>query len=369
MQKGSGTRSGLLWEVERILDECNGNLPQVLLMENVPQVISKNNIKDFQLWRSKLETLGYSNFVQLLNAKDYGIPQNRNRCFMVSILGNWHYEFPKKIPLKLRLKDMLEENVDEKYYLSQKGIDYICGNAINKNLKDKIDREKTYINKDVAYTLNLNPFRRCGDSNYILDGYEQTSVKQFLKIRNATKKGYLYAKEGDGIDIGSRMDSHRGTVQKDMAQTIKTSIDVGVCVVGNYMPSGNEASRIVDPDGLAPTVKENHGTVNAVVDSKESMEVMSYEEPHGWNKGIFNNDCQSLRSSHIQKIAMMDNCATAENNLRIRKLTSKECWRLMGFDDEDYEKAKQVNSESQLYKQAGNSIVVNVLMAIFKEIL
>lgn len=124
MTKGSGTRSGLLWEVERILDECNGELPHVLLMENVPQVISKTNIKDFQLWRKKLEELGYSNYVQLLNAKDYGIPQNRNRCFMVSILGKYSYTFPKKQELKLRLKDMLEEEVDEKYYLSDTMVDY-----------------------------------------------------------------------------------------------------------------------------------------------------------------------------------------------------------------------------------------------------
>lgn len=117
MQKGSGTRSGLLWEVERLLDECK-ELPQVLLMENVPQVIGKKNIKDFQSWRRKLESLGYSNYVQLLNAKDYGIPQNRNRCFMVSILGEYHYTFPKKKKLELKLKDLLEDKVDEKYYLS-----------------------------------------------------------------------------------------------------------------------------------------------------------------------------------------------------------------------------------------------------------
>lgn len=117
MKKGSGTRSGLLWEVERLLDECE-ELPQVLLMENVPQVISQKNLPDFISWRRKLESLGYSNYVQLLNAKDYGIPQNRNRCFMVSILGEYHYEFPKKQKLELRLKDMLEGKVDEKYYLS-----------------------------------------------------------------------------------------------------------------------------------------------------------------------------------------------------------------------------------------------------------
>lgn len=117
MQKGSNTRSGLLWEVERILDECE-NLPQVLLMENVPMIISKKNIGDFKSWRAKLEQFGYSNYTQLLNAKDYGIPQNRNRCFMVSILGNYSYGFPPKQELKSRLRDYLEDEVDEKYYIS-----------------------------------------------------------------------------------------------------------------------------------------------------------------------------------------------------------------------------------------------------------
>ena len=122
MAKGTGTRSGLLWEVERLLDECQ-ELPQILLMENVPQVIGKKNIVHFQEWRRKLESLGYSNYVQLLNAKNYGLPQNRNRCFMVSILGDWHYSFPKKKKLELRLKDLLEDKVDEKYYLSDQAID------------------------------------------------------------------------------------------------------------------------------------------------------------------------------------------------------------------------------------------------------
>lgn len=133
MSKGDNTRSGLLWEIERILDECNGNLPQVLLMENVPQVIGKKNIKDFQEWRRKLESLGYSNYVKLLNAKNYGIPQNRNRCFMVSILGDYYYSFPKKQKLELKLKDMLEEKVDEKYYLSQKAIDGFVARNVRYN--------------------------------------------------------------------------------------------------------------------------------------------------------------------------------------------------------------------------------------------
>lgn len=122
MKKGSGTRSGLLWEVERILDECGTELPQVLLMENVPMVIADKNIEDFYAWRGKLESLGYSSYVQILNAKDYGIPQNRARCFMISILGDYSYEFPQKQELHLVLKDMLEDKVDERFYLTEKQI-------------------------------------------------------------------------------------------------------------------------------------------------------------------------------------------------------------------------------------------------------
>lgn len=115
MTKGSGTRSGLLWEVERLLNETT-NLPQVLVMENVPQVHSKKNMPDFQSWLDYLESRGYKTFWQDLNAMNYGIPQSRNRCIAVSILGDYEFEFPKPVPLDKVMKDYLEESVDEKYY-------------------------------------------------------------------------------------------------------------------------------------------------------------------------------------------------------------------------------------------------------------
>lgn len=121
MSKGSGTRSGLLWEVERILREIkedNGEMPQILFMENVPQVHGKKNMPDFQKWIDFLESLGYTNYWQDLNAKDYGIAQNRNRCFMFSFLGNYSYKFPEPIELKSTMKDYTETNVDEKYYIN-----------------------------------------------------------------------------------------------------------------------------------------------------------------------------------------------------------------------------------------------------------
>jgi len=117
MAKGSGTRSGLLWEVERLLKECD-ELPQILLMENVPQVASNENLKHFQEWQQFLTSLGYMNYIEFLNAKDFGVAQNRNRCFMVSILGNYNYKFPKPIELTKVMKDYLEDEVDEKYYIN-----------------------------------------------------------------------------------------------------------------------------------------------------------------------------------------------------------------------------------------------------------
>ena len=134
MSKGSGTRSGLLWEVERILTEIrdgSGELPQILFMENVPQVHGKKNIDDFKKWLEFLESLGCTNYWQDLNSKNYGVAQNRNRCFMFSFLGNYSYNFPQPIPLKKKLKDYLEDNVDEKYYINNEKADKLIKQLID----------------------------------------------------------------------------------------------------------------------------------------------------------------------------------------------------------------------------------------------
>jgi DNA (cytosine-5)-methyltransferase 1 len=118
--EGSGTRSSLLWECRRAIV---AKRPKYLLLENVAALVSAKFLPTFNAWQSELASYGYSNFAKVLNAKDYGVPQNRERIFLVSILDeNVHYHFPKPFELKLRLKDVLEEKVDEKYYLSDETV-------------------------------------------------------------------------------------------------------------------------------------------------------------------------------------------------------------------------------------------------------
>ena len=267
----TSTRSGMLWEVERILTECKelGTMPQILLMENVPQVHGADNVDDFNKWQLRLEELGYKNYFQDLIATDYGIPQTRNRCFMISILGDYSYTFPKPISLKLKLKDMLEDNVDEKYYLSDKQIkDIQSWNAYEKPLEnmEKVDKS------------NISPTLTTRSGAY---------AAGMILVKNNTKKGYLEATEGDGIDLAQpNSKTRRGRVQKNSIQTLTTQNNLGVV-----------------------------------------------------------------------------------SDLRIRKLTPNECFRLMGVKDEDFEKCAKNQSDSSLYHLAGDSIVVNVLMAIFNELL
>ena len=337
MSRDVGTRSGMLWEVERILDECNalGTLPQVLLMENVPQVIGCNAINDFQEWRAKLESLGYSNYVEVLNAKDYGIPQNRERWFMVSMLGDYNYNFPKKITLEKKLKDLLEDNVDEKYYLSDKQLAYIL-DAQDVALKGGRDINNRTINPDIAKTISCRGAvdQRADVTNFAIDGCdEEITVKDLkLRIKEATKKGYKEAYEGDGVDISSRIETHRGTVQSGMAQTIKTSIDVGV------------------------VVKDEPKVIGGIGEKKSNNGTQWYQQDRIYDDNI--------------AISVTTICNPYYKcDLRIRKLTGKECYRLMGFSDEDCDNARKVLSENMIYHTAGDSIVVNVLMSIFNQML
>ena len=184
--KGSGTRSSLMYETIRIVGKLK---PKYVIWENVKNLLSKKHRHNFDAYLESMEQLGYKNYYQVLNAKDYGLPQNRERVFVVSIRNdiNKVFEFPPKQELHLKLKDLLEDKVDEKYYLSVEGTNKIKYND--------------------------------GDSDH-------------LNIKNATKQGYLEAYDGDGCYI-QNIDKKRGTVQKNMIPTLKTSPDIGVVVNDN----------------------------------------------------------------------------------------------------------------------------------------
>lgn len=428
MTEGSNTKSSLLWEVKRLFNEIvteGGNLPQVLLMENVTQVHSKKNIEDFKKWTNFLESLGYSNYYQDLNAKNYGIPQNRDRTFMVSLLGNYYYEFPKPFKLELRLKDMLEDEVDEKYFLSDKMIEYLTG---TNQKESKFPRNERFLQslkmtnvKGIATTISTNNGNRPVDN-----------------VPEATKKGYAVAEEGDGVYI-NRPHQKRGVVQKSMSQAIKCNAnDLGVVVnathrdkislkrgynvevkkespdtteidvIGNYSKSNYNATQIVGKNGVAPTVRENHGQVTAIttatrdnlvvintflndtttassfivkVNDKEDKKISLNTNYKKLIDTIEKNvlPIGEVKHMDLYNRNLTDNCGTlndpCHNNnnrlwdgLRIRKLTPRECFRLMGIKDESFDKIKNL-SNTQAYKQAGNGIVVNVLMEIFKKLI
>ena len=227
-----GTRSGLLFQVERLLEVSEK--PKYLLMENVKNLVGKKHKVDFDIWCSKLEELGYKNYWKVLNAKDYGVPQNRERVFMVSILGeHQEYIFPEKKELELRLKDFIDDVAEEKYY-------------INKEWHYTLENEQKHDNNEIA-KVHLHP--------------------NFKEVNSVGDTGKI-------------------------------------CRCLTTMGGGQREPKIL---------------VNS---SKE---------------------------------------------LRVRKLTPKECWRLMGWKDEQFNKIKGI-SNSQLYKQAGNGIVVNVLEGIFKNL-
>ena len=163
---GTQTRSGLFFEALRIIEATK---PKIAIAENVKNLTGKKFKEQFELVLKSLEEAGYSNYWKVLNAKDYGIPQNRERVFIISIRKDIDkgYEFPEPFPLQLRLKDMLEDKVDEKYYLSDEQIltaGYF-GNAVSPNLKDVYDRKKAFINKQVSYNISTKPERRIGDCN------------------------------------------------------------------------------------------------------------------------------------------------------------------------------------------------------------
>lgn len=341
-QKGmnKNTRSGLVYQVLRILNEMkqHNNLPKVLLMENVTGLISQKFIKQFNEIQLELEQLGYKNYTQVLIATDYGIPQTRERVFMVSVLGDYNYTFPKPIPLKTRLKDYLETQVDEKYYLTKKL--YKCfTDMTDRNGFVRGERFSVKTKNDIANTILTSPGNRATD-NFILNDKE--TYCQRLIDENLVN-------EYDVIShsyTNNRMTENVGRVECEngLAPTITTRPDtLGVVVKDEYIkiPSANLQGYELAKSG----------------------DGIYLDRPHQKRGTVQENKIQTLKTSgNDVGVVLKEN-----GRMNIRKLTPLECWRLMGIEDHYFHKAKGVNSNAQLYKQAGNGIVVDVLEHIFRE--
>lgn len=283
-ENGNVTRSGLFFAALKIIKDTK---PEYAIAENVKALTSKKFTTEFATVLESLEQAGYNNYYKVLNAKDFGVPQNRERVFIVSIRKDidFKFTFPVGEPLNLRLADLLENEVDPKFYLSDEQIKRI--------------KTSSYL-QDQRRIQNKDP--KC------------VKVKQvFNLIDNGSgfsnpQTGRVYATDGLSPCLNTMQGGGR---------------EPKILKVGNCNPSGTGCNGdVFSSKGLAATITTNKG--------------------------------------EGQKVAT--------DEFKIRKLTPLECWRLMGFDDEDFEKAKAAGiSNSQLYKQAGNSIVVNVLQAIFRQ--
>ena len=305
----SSTRSGLLGQVQRLLSVAyeNNELPKYLLLENVKNLVGKKFAHQFNAWVQWLDSIGYNTRYKILNGKHYGIPQNRERIFAVSIrkdIDNGRFEFPDRIPLNIRLKDMLEKNVDERYYLPDDRIDKIIHSTF-------MQEKKRIQMKDVCDTLLARDWKdpKCVQ---VEDSY----------VKN----------------------------------------------VGNIYPSNGQNGNIYDVDGISPTINAGTGVKGNGIGSNNAPKVIIpepivCEERRDEGIRLFKDDC-------VGTLRTIDACGDKrvlepEPKWRIRKLTPKECWRLMGFTDEDNDRVAKYVSASSQYKQAGNSICTCCLVAIF----
>lgn len=296
-EDGSQTRSGLFFEALRIIEETQ---PRVAIAENVKNLTGKKFNAQFQIVLASLEVAGYNNYWQVLNAKDYGIPQNRERVFIVSIrkdIDTGFFKFPEPFPLELRLKDMLEDEVDEKYYLDGK--------------------------------------------------FESvTPVNENYSMLNGGTIGKMH-------DISRRAYSENAT-----------SPSIHTCAGGNLQPKViiEDFYKSRDPriyKSIAPTLRGERAGLKVAAAMRGR-----YNEAGKVEQQIEVSDRDYANAiTTVQKDSLI-----GDTDFRIRKLTPKECFRLMGFSDEDFAKAEAVNSNTQLYKQAGNSIVVDVIAHIFTQL-
>lgn len=412
MEKGSGTRSGLLWEVERILLELRDMecRPDVLLMENVPGVCGSKNLKPWNDWLQSLHKMGYTNYFSVLNAKDYGIPQNRERCFMVSLLGEKSYEFPRKVGLRYRLKDFLDEEIDSKYNLSEKVTSkfmrvyepkgYSSIDNYNKKIKENPETSNTLT---ARYQVPNHGERIVEPTICASRGRESANGgnEQRLEINGSGTSNALTSVQKDNLLIEPRVKvegslgyygfrraddiiSKEGCSPTILTHGERIGYSINVVegkkiVVGKVNDS--QSGTVLSAEGICQTLmaRDYKDPAKIVIEDENAIVVpentkQGYQLAHEGD-GIYTNRVEQKRGTvqrgSIQTIkANNSDIAVVDNGLRIRRLTPFECGKLMGFDRSDFERMYDSGlSESALYHSAGDSIVTTVLMGLFGSLL
>lgn len=305
-------------------------LPKYLMLENVKNLVGKKFKPQFDEWVAWLDELGYNTYWKVLNAKDYGVPQNRERVFAISIrkdIDDGKFEFPQPFDNGVRLKDILEDNVDEKYYLTDTMIRGFIKHNESHTAKGTGFIWKPRDVNGTASTLRANSALAPTD-NTILETNRCIQVGN-LNYYNYDKMNRVYSKGGCSPAL-------------------------------EIMQGGNRQPKIAEPIAY---VKEATKKGYAEIYEGDSVNL---EQPNSKTrrgrvgKGVGKGCVQTLTTSCNQAVIEPD-----VKSFRVRKLTPRECYRLMGFTDEQFDKSQAFSSDSQLYKQAGNSIVVDVLYYIF----
>lgn len=379
------TRSGLLYEVERLLVTAkqNGNLPKYLLMENVDALVSKKYIDSFNNWLERLENLGYHSYYQVINAKNAGVPQNRKRIFVFSILkeiDTGKFTFPVPFDNGIRLKDVLENTVEERYYLSDEKVASFLGNLIKTEDEDTVSIKQAtkdgYIKCDLPGVADLS--------------YPESTTRRGRVQENGTVSPTLTAAQTGicklekitttkGAEIASCV---RASYFKNGNRNIEENIKSGKGYEGIIEKYGCDKShnspQIIERANCI-TAKEDRGISNhksegtAVIEAAGTAVIEKIGNINPSGKGINGNvfgenglaPTLTTNKGEGPKIAISSDTSYITPYIRIRKLTPKECHRLMGFDDIDVNRCKAVGmSDAQGYKQAGNSIVTNVISLI-----
>ena len=333
---GSNTRSSLLWDNIKLLKQAvdSNNAPKYVMFENVKNLVSRKFISDFNDLLDVLDELGYNTYWKVLNAKDYGVPQNRERVFAISIrkdIDDGKFKFPQPFDNGVRLKDVLEDNVDERYYLSEdiQNRLIITDKTLTKNIIGTTKPSfRTIGQRDVVYSENSIM------GTLVAIDYKQP--KQILETNCCVKVGDLNYYP---YETSNRVYSKEG-----ISPTLTT------------MQGGNRQPKITEPIAY---VKEATKKGYAEIYEGDSVNL---EQPNSkTRRGRVGKGCvQTLTTSCNQAVIEPE-----AKSFRVRKLTPRECYRLMGFTDEQFNKSQAFSSDSQLYKQAGNSIVVDVLYYIF----